>query len=183
MKKSIVVSCSHSHGWPIARVTMSQRTSTLNVVMVIPHSTISICSMGSSARHFKWRCSCKTSPSNRRITWFRKSRQENECGELFGSPRSRTDRLFHVADQIEHFYRIRPEIRRELVLDRLADRREAALVDVLDNLDADLFELRLRLVFELERGCRLVLTDFVGCRLHPFLLFVVQARPDLVADE
>jgi hypothetical protein len=30
----------------------------------------------------------------------------------------------------------------ELVLDRLADLHEAALVDVLDDLDADLLELR-----------------------------------------
>ena len=91
--------------------------------------------------------------------------------------------LFHVADQCENLYRIWPEIRRELVLDRLADLREAALVDVLDNLDAHLFELCQCFLLELERDGRLVLADFIGCGLHPFLLLVGQAAPGLVAHE
>ena len=60
---------------------------------------------------------------------------------------------------------------------------EAALVDVLDHLDADLLELRQRLMLKLERDGRLVLADLVGRSLHPFLLLVGQAAPYLVADE
>jgi len=78
---------------------------------------------------------------------------------------------------------VRTEILGKLVLDRLADRREAAFVDVLDHFHAHLFELCLGLVFELEGCGRLVLADVVGRRLDPFLLFVAQALPDLVADE
>ena len=50
-------------------------------------------------------------------------------------------RLFYVADKSEDLHGIGAEILGELVLDWLADLRKAALVDILDDLDADLLEL------------------------------------------
>jgi hypothetical protein len=77
---------------------------------------------------------------------------------------------------------MRAEVLGELVLDRLADLLEAALVDVPNDLDADLLELGQRLVLQLEGDGPLFLADLVRCRLHPALLLVAQAAPYLVAD-
>ena len=61
MKKVEVTSCSHSHGAPMVRVTMSQTTEVLKQINVAPHSIISTDSSQSSARHFSRRCFCSTS--------------------------------------------------------------------------------------------------------------------------
>ena len=91
--------------------------------------------------------------------------------------------LLHFAHHPEHLCRMWPQILRELVLDRLADLHEAALVDVFDDLDAHLFQLCQRLVLKLEGDVWLVSADLIGCCLHPLFLLVGQARPSLVADE
>src|SRR5258707_8798140 len=59
MKKVEVTSCSHSHGRPISRVTMSQTTDRLKAARVKPHSIISNDSSQSSCFHLscRWRCS------------------------------------------------------------------------------------------------------------------------------
>src|SRR5215471_1342418 len=92
-------------------------------------------------------------------------------------------RLFYVANKCEDLLGMRPEILGELVLDRRANPGKAALVDVLDDLDAHLLEFRQRLVLEPEGRSRLVLADLVGGRLHPLLLLIGQAAPDFVADK
>src|SRR6516165_5825163 len=58
------LSSAQKSGCPRARVTMSASTTTLKPVMAIPHRIIRTFSSGSSKRHFKWRCSCNTNPSN-----------------------------------------------------------------------------------------------------------------------
>src|SRR5881394_666371 len=103
MKKVMVTSCSHSHGRDSMRVTMSQVTVTVKPVIATPHSTISARSTTSSARHFRWRCDCRTS-------------------EMGGA-------LLDVAHEPEDLDRVRPELLRQLVLDRRADLFEARLVD------------------------------------------------------
>ena len=60
-----------------------------------------------------------------------------------------------------------PELLGELVLDRLRRLDEAGLVDVLDDLDADLLQLLGRLLLELERVRRLLLADLGGRLLDP----------------
>src|SRR5262249_55371201 len=65
MKKVMVASCTHSHGRPIAGVRMSPSTSRQKPLIAMPHRIISRFSSQSSARHFRWRCSCKTSRSKR----------------------------------------------------------------------------------------------------------------------
>src|SRR6185437_9108050 len=60
MKKVEVTSCSHSQGWPISRVTMSQTTDRLKAARVKPHSIISSASSQSSDFHLSWRCRCST---------------------------------------------------------------------------------------------------------------------------
>jgi hypothetical protein len=70
MKNVMVASCTHSHGRPIARVMTSPSTSTLKAVIQTPHRIISTFSSGSSARHFRWRCSCRTRLSKPAIGYF-----------------------------------------------------------------------------------------------------------------
>src|SRR5262245_8594765 len=179
MKKVIVASWTQSQGAPIARVMTSARTRILKPVMQTPHRIINVFSRGSSMRHFKWRCSCKTSPS-KRIAQFRIPGGGGESGN---SPLLWPLLLLRVADQIEDLHRVRAQVRDKLVLDRLADLGKAAFVNVLDDLDADFLELGQRLVLELERHGRLVFADLVGRRLYPFLLLIGQATPHLVANE
>src|ERR1044071_4008882 len=95
MKKVMVTSCSQSHGRDSVRVTMSQVTVTVKPVIAMPQSSISARSRTSSARHVRWRCSCRTS-------------------EMAGT-------LLDVAHQAQDLDRVRPELLRELVLDRRAD--------------------------------------------------------------
>ena len=57
------------------------------------------------------------------------------------SPHSRVCCLLYVTDESENFHSVRAEVRGKLVLDRFADRLEAALVDVLHHLDAHFLEL------------------------------------------
>ncbi len=78
---------------------------------------------------------------------------------------------------------MRAEFLRELVLDRRRGLDEAGLVDVLDDLDADLLQLARPSrfsSFSAIAGSRL--RDFVGRGLHPLLLLGRQAVPGLVAD-
>src|SRR5438874_1694490 len=119
MKKVMVTSCSHSQGRPSMRVTMSQVTVSVKPVMATPQSSIRTCSSGSSARHFSWRCSCRT--------------------------RAMAPRLLHIAHEPEDLDRVRAELLRQLVLDRRADLLEARLVDLGDDLDAHLLQLGARL--------------------------------------
>src|SRR6266542_5961475 len=88
----------------------------------------------------------------------------------------------HVAHEPQDLDRVGTQLLRELVLDRLGGLLETGLVDVLDDLHADLLELRRRLLLELEGHGRLALGDLVGRLLHPLLLRVAQAVPRLVAD-
>src|SRR3954453_3896453 len=124
MKKVIVTSCSHSHGRPMERVTTSHVTVTVNPVIATPHSTISTRSSGSSARHFRWRC----------VAW---------TSDGMAEP------LLNAAHEPEDLYRVGPEIVGELILDRLAPRLEAALVDPADDLDADFLQPRARFLLHL----------------------------------
>src|SRR4051812_10648248 len=124
MKKVMVTSCSHSHGWRSVRVTTTQMTVAVNPVMAMPHRTISASSSGSSARHFRWRLVCWTS-------------------EAMAAA------LLDVAHHVQDLDRVGAEILGELVLDGLAHRLEARLVDRGDDLDADLLEPRARLVLHL----------------------------------
>src|SRR5512135_2975978 len=111
MKKVIVTSCSHSQGRPMVRVTTSHTTLTVNPVIATPQSTISTRSSGSSARHFRCRCD-----SWRRVAM------------------ARLPVLFHAAHELEDLDRVRAEVLGELVLDGLAHRLEAGLVDGRDDL-------------------------------------------------
>src|SRR6185436_3270131 len=144
MKKVMVTSCSHSHGRDSRRVTMSHVTVTVKPVIATPQRTISARSTTSSARHFRWRCACRTSEM--------------------------AARLLNVAYEPEDLDRVRPELLRQLVLDRRADLFEAGLVDAGDDLHAHLLELGARLLLHLEYLGRLHLVHLVGRGLHPFLL-------------
>src|ERR1700759_5341229 len=84
------------------------------------------------------------------------------------------------ADQVLDLFGVRPEVVRELVEQRLGNRPEARLVDILDDLDAYLLELAGGGVLELEGALRLLCADVVGRRLHPFLLVGGEALPQLV---
>src|SRR5436189_2067241 len=131
MKNVMVTSCSHSHGRPSMRVTMSQVTVTLKPVIATPHRIISTRSSGSSTRHFRCRCDSCTRESTARPG------------------------LLDVAHQLQNLDRVRAQLLRQLVLDRLADLLEARLVDAGDDLDADLFEAGARVALHLERLGRL----------------------------
>src|SRR5471030_831164 len=61
MKKVEVTSCSHSHGAPIVRVTMSQTTEVQKQIRVAPQPIINKASSQSSAGHLSWRGRCRTS--------------------------------------------------------------------------------------------------------------------------
>src|SRR4051812_33828866 len=102
-KKPVVTCWSHSHGAPIARVTTSHSTASVNIAMHTPHRTIRHASSTSNAGHFRWRCRCRT--------------------RARGSAMARA--LLHVADQLEQLDGMRAELGRELVLDRLRRLDEA----------------------------------------------------------
>jgi hypothetical protein len=70
---------------------------------------------------------------------------------------------------------VRPELLGELILDRLRRLHEAGLVDVLNDLDADLLQAIGGVGLELQRLGRLLLGDLVGRRLDPLLLLGAQA--------
>src|SRR4026208_1364890 len=125
MKKVMVTSCSHSQGRDSMRVTMSQVTVTVKPVIAMPQSTISARSKTSSARHFRWRCACRTS----------------EMAEA----------LLDVAHQAQDLDRVGSELLRQLVLDRRADLLEAGLVDAGDDLHAHLLQPGARFFLHLER--------------------------------
>src|SRR3954464_13238750 len=127
MKKVMVTSCSQSQGRASMRVTTSQITVTVKPVIATPHSTISARSSGSSARHFRWRCVCRTSEAMAR-----------SC-------------LLDVAHQAQDLDCVRAQLARQLVLDRLAHLLEARLVDGGDDLHADLLEAGARFLLHLER--------------------------------
>src|SRR5271169_3394930 len=72
-------------------------------------------------------------------------------GEGWGeghSAASTTVRLLDVSDELQDLHRTRSELLGQLVLQRLCLLDEARLVDVLDELNADLFEPRHRLVLQ-----------------------------------
>src|SRR6266581_3069597 len=75
--------------------------------------------------------------------------------------------LLHVSDELQDFYRAWAELLRQLVLQwfRLLD--EARFIDILDELHADLFQSRHRLVFEAQGLFRHRPPDLVGGRLAP----------------
>src|SRR5258708_38985153 len=90
--------------------------------------------------------------------------------------------LFNRADEILDLLGVRPKLLGELVEIGIGNRDEAGLVDLGDDLDADLPQLVLRLMFELDRFRGLGLVDLVGGGLHPALLLRRQTVPELVAD-
>src|SRR5690348_10465850 len=113
MKKVMVTSCSHSHGRPRVRVTISHTTVTVNPVMAIPQRIIRMRSSGSSARHFRWRLSWSTSAMV----------------------------LLDAAHQAEHLDRVRAEALGDRILHRRRDLLEARLVHLVDDLHAHLRKL------------------------------------------
>src|SRR5579872_2672690 len=118
MKKVEVTSCSQSQGWPISRVNTSKKTEVVNPSRQIPQSAIRKRSTKSSARHLRWRWDCRTmSPV------------------AFIVPRYPPGRpgLLDRSDELQQLHRVRTEVARDLVLDRLGDLDEARLVDVLTN--------------------------------------------------
>src|SRR5690349_11296390 len=141
MKKVMVNSCSHSHGWPSMRVAMSHTTVTVKPVMATPQSTISTCSRASSARHLRRRCDCRTSE--------------------MAAP------LLHAAYQPEDLDRVGAKILGDLVLHRRGDLLEVRLVYAVDDLHAHLLQLGAGLALELEGTCRLAAVHLVGRFLDP----------------
>src|SRR5262245_8224519 len=111
--------------------------------MLMPHSTMSAASTGSSAFHLRCRCSTRTRWST--INPSRARARRDSGGGPGGPPPERIVRstagLFHLADELEDLHGVRTELLRELVLDRLGRLHESGLVDTLDDLDADALEL------------------------------------------
>src|SRR5690242_20720094 len=131
----------------MVRRMMSRRTTTLKPARQIPQRIIRRFSIGSSARHFRWRCSCRTRLSNRigmSRTWRKNERDKQLACRVHG-----VIGLFYVADEGEDFLCVRPKVLGELVLDWFAYLRKAAFVDVLDDLDAHFLEFCQRFVFKL----------------------------------
>src|SRR6266567_4283637 len=102
----------------MVRVTTSRKTDSVNPTMLTPHSTISVASSGSSAVHLRCRWRCNT-----------RARGSTVAARLPG-----------LADELEDLDRVRPQLRRQLVLDGLSGLHEAGLVDAVDHLDAHLLE-------------------------------------------
>src|SRR4051812_44442130 len=115
-KKAVVTCCSQSHGAPIERVSTSRKTASVNIVMHTPQRIIRPASSRSNAFHLSWRWRCSISARKSAI----------EAGTLL-----------ELAHHLEQLDRVRPELGGELVLHRSRRLHEAALVDVLDHLDAD----------------------------------------------
>src|SRR4051794_15184664 len=131
MKKVEGTSCSQSQGCPISRVTTSKKTDVVNPARLIPQRIISPCSTMSSAGHLRCRSARSTS--------------EKRC-EITAAARS----SFHVPHELQHVRRVLAKLGGDLVLERLRRLLEARLVDILHELDADLLELRLAVMFKLE---------------------------------
>src|ERR1700731_1573495 len=90
--------------------------------------------------------------------------------------------LLDAPDDLEDLHGVGSELLGDLILNRLGALGEAGLVDVLDELDADLLELGQRFVLELDGLGRLRAPDLVGGGLDPLLLLGAEAGPRLVAD-
>src|SRR5256885_5399812 len=88
----------------------------------------------------------------------------------------------HAAHEPQDLHGVGAQLLGELVLNRQGGLLEAGLVDVLDDLDADLLQLRRRLLLELEGHGRLAPAHLVGRLLDPPLLLGAAAVPGLVAD-
>src|SRR5690349_12973296 len=159
-----VTSCSHSHGRPMTRVTMSAHTESEKPKSATPQSTISARSSQSSARHFRWR-------------W----RSSTNLPEL-PTPRLLAPVLLDGPDQVLHLLGVGAELLGELVEVGIGDLLEAGLVDLLHHLDADRLYLRHCLVLELEALLRLLGADVAAGREDPLALVGIQALPELVAD-
>src|SRR6187401_680265 len=97
----------------------SPSTTILKPVMQMPHRIINKFSRGSSARHLRWRCSFKTRPS-KRIVEFPRFQRECAGREARELPPGMNG-LLDVANESKDLHGIGAQIRRELVLDRLAD--------------------------------------------------------------
>src|SRR4051812_35394921 len=128
MKKVEVTSCSHSHGRPISRVTMSQTTDVQKPIRVAPHSIISPDSSQSSAGHLSLRWRCRTS----------------ERSSAMCVVPATLEALLNGADKLLDLCRVRSELLGHLLEIGARHLGEARLVDV-DELDAHALELCRRL--------------------------------------
>src|SRR4051812_32017698 len=99
-KNAVVACCSHSHGWPMVRVTTSKKTHRVKPPMQTPHRTINPASSGSSHFHFRWRWRWRIS-----ALLAAKSVTPATC------------RLLHRAYEPKNPDGMRPELRGQLVLD------------------------------------------------------------------
>src|SRR6185436_2369603 len=179
-KNAVVPCCSQSQGAPIARVTTSHSAASVNMKMHTPHRTMSSASSQSNARHLRWRWRCRI-----RARWCWSSAMAvsiNQRAAPGAALPVHLRQLLYIAHELEDLNRLRPEIGRGFVLDRLRRLHEAALVDFLHHLDAERLELVAGFLFQLERHCGLALRHFIRGRLHPLLLLRRQAVPGLVAD-
>src|SRR5262245_1267673 len=156
-KKAVVTCCSHSHGCPTVRVRTSSPTESVKPPMDTPQRTIRRASSGSSAFHLRCRW--------RWMTSARYTAKESVTRPL---------RSLHVAHESEDLHGVRPQLFRQLILDRLRRLLEAGLVHVLYHLHANLLQLRRRVLLELQRHRRLPLRDLVRRRLHPLFLLIAQ---------
>src|ERR1700747_913547 len=134
-----------------------------------PHSTISASSRQSNARHFRWRCRCKTSLSAIAIN-------------LPVADAAASHGLVERSDQGLDLLGVGPEIVRELVEIGIGDLLEAGLVDVRDDLDADLREPGCCRMLQFEAALRLLRADVARRDRDPLLLLGRKALPELVAD-
>src|SRR5438552_16653022 len=129
-KSAVVTCCSHSQGAPSVRVTTSQNTVSVNMKMHTPHRTINTASSQSNARHlrcrWRWRISARKSaiPTPDPSCGYRAMRRRRRF-ERLRSP-MRMLGLLHVADELQELDRMRTELRRQLVLDRLRRLDEAS---------------------------------------------------------
>src|SRR5438132_2715258 len=90
--------------------------------------------------------------------------------------------LIDRPDQGLDLVRVRAELLGELVEIGIGDRGKALFVDIVDDLDAERFQLRGCGLFKLKGFGRLFGADLRRCRRHPLLLFARQALPQFVAD-
>src|SRR5215467_11002103 len=170
-----VTSCSHNHGTPSRRVTMSQQTERENPNSRAPQSIISTHSSGSSAFHFKWRWRCNTSRSAMPIG-APASRERPDASPL----RSRC--LFDGNDRALDLVGVRAEVLCQLVQHRVGYLLEAGFVDARYDLDTDRLESGGGSVLKRERLLRLLDADVAASLQDPFSLVGAEAFPELVAD-
>src|SRR5215470_6907280 len=135
MKNVWVTSCSHSHGCPISRVTMSNNTVVEKPNSSTPQRIISAISSRSSACHLRWRCRLSSSLSAICMMGLTTGRRAERA--MHSASASLDRRLRHGHDQVLDLDRVRSELLGELVEVGTRDLLEAALVDVVDDLDAD----------------------------------------------